>query len=673
MSKRAALWSRTVGLIGLTALQFTVGVAVASATTLIMPNRQALMGTAVVVWGNTTLANGTADSIDCGNGTVTPGPTVTDQSYIAGTCTYAAAGNFNAVITVGAETATAVIDVRDPATLSAFDLRAVKINMAIEDGLRSLYFNQFNRATTFTTNQTSWPDGNGASNYTNRSTALAVLAIQNHGHQVNGPATDIFQPVVQRGLNWLFDKLRQIDMTPCDEGGGANPCVAVPAPVNTGLAAANDGLDGYATPIFAAAIGAATASAPANVVAAGLGSANANFVAGKTYAEVLQRVVNAVSWGQSGDGAAAVNGGGWYYNLQPGGNRSDGSTMGWAMLGLENAAAAGATVPAFVKIRFATVLGNQLNTNGSMDYQVDNNPATTSSNMAKTGIGLQGLSFIGAAAADARVAAAKAYLVRNWNAQVDPIDFTCTAGTPTQTNKGCGYPMFNVFKGLRLYGINTLPGIGRPAGPGPIPADDWYADYVDNLLANQHSPTNPAGGDWSDAVAPTMGWSCCDSDQTGITAMAELILAPTAFVVPTSITLAGGGTHPLGIFATVIATLTTGAGAPAPGVTVTFAVLSGPDAGGITCLETGGNTNTTDAAGQASCTYRDTTVIGTDNVQANVGVLLSNIVAILWTAAAAGGGPAGIPTLSEWGLIIMAGLLVLVSLGALRRRKGRND
>ena len=157
MNKREALWSRTVALVGLAAvLEFTLGISVASATTLIMPNRQALMGTAIVVWGNTTLANGTADSIDCGNGTVTPGPTVTDQSYISGTCTYAAAGNFNAVITVGAESATAVIDVRDPATLSAFDLRAVKINMAIEDGLRFLYFNQYNRAATFSTNLTSW-------------------------------------------------------------------------------------------------------------------------------------------------------------------------------------------------------------------------------------------------------------------------------------------------------------------------------------------------------------------------------------------------------------------------------------------------------------------------------------------------------------------------------------
>ena len=152
--------------------------------------------------------------------------------------------------------------------------------------------------------------------------------------------------------------------------------------------------------------------------------------------------------------------------------------------------------------------------------------------------------------------------------------------------------------------------------------------------------------------------------------MAELILAPTAFVAPTSLTLAGGGTNPLGVFATVTATATTGAGAPAPGVTVTFAVLSGPDAGAITCLETGGNTNTTDAAGQARCTYKDTTVAGTDNVQASIGLLLSNIVTIIWILAAIGSS-LDIPTLSEWGLIIMAGLLGLVSLWTLRRRKDR--
>ncbi len=267
-----------VALIGLClslVLELTLGVTVASATTLIMPNREALMGQPMVVWGNTTQANGTADSIDCGNGTMIPGPTVADQSYISGTCTYAAPGTFNAKLTVGAESATAVITVSNPAP-GSFAERNTKINMAIEDGLRSLYFNQFNRATRFGTNMTSWRSSTGTDNFTNSFSALAVLAIQNHGHAVNGPATDIFQPVVQNSLNWFFDNMVTRDLTPCNEvdaGGGPamNPCVGVGAPVNTGLASPA-GDDGYATPIIAAAIGAATAAAPARTVAAGLGS-----------------------------------------------------------------------------------------------------------------------------------------------------------------------------------------------------------------------------------------------------------------------------------------------------------------------------------------------------------------------------------------------------------------
>ncbi len=341
--------------------------------------------------------------------------------------------------------------------------------------------------------------------------------------------------------------------------------------------------------------------------------------------------------------------------------------MGWALLGLENAGAAGATIPATVKTRLATTLVRQLNTDGSMDYQADGNPASDgSTNQAKTGIGLQGLAVTGAALADPRVTAAMAYLVRNWNVATDSQSFTCTSGL---FNKGCGYAMFNVFKALRLYGIQTLPGIGRAAGPGPIPADDWYADYVDNLLANQHSPTSPTGGEWSEASAPIMGWSCCESDTTGITALAELILAPTAFVVPSNITLAGGGTNPLGVYTTVIATATTAGGSPAPGATVSFAVLSGPDAGSITCSETGTNTNTTDANGQAKCTFRDTTGPGTDDVQASIGTLVSNVVLAIWIAGLAAA--TNVPTLSEWGMLVMAALLGLAGLWALRRRRDR--
>ena len=47
-----------------------IGAGTASADTRIMPTRQALLNTAVVVWGNTDQANGTAFTLDCGNGVV---------------------------------------------------------------------------------------------------------------------------------------------------------------------------------------------------------------------------------------------------------------------------------------------------------------------------------------------------------------------------------------------------------------------------------------------------------------------------------------------------------------------------------------------------------------------------------------------------------------------------
>ena len=63
------------------------------------------------------------------------------------------------------------------------------------------------------------------------------------------------------------------------------------------------------------------------------------------------------------------------------------------------------------------------------------------------------------------------------------------------TNKGCAYTMFNNFKGLKLQGIQTLPNVGRLAGPGGQPAGDWYAEilkvaFVGLLLESSVSDTN---------------------------------------------------------------------------------------------------------------------------------------------------------------------------------------
>ena len=614
----------------------------ASADTRIMPTRQALVGTPIVVWGNTTQANGTAYTLDCGNGTTFSGNlggANPERSYIFMSCTYGSANSFTATLTVGAESASTTVAVVDGSVMSPA-VRAAKINMAIEDGLRFLYSSQFNRAATFDSNMTAWNGATTASN-PNAFTALAVLALENHGHPFNG--TDIYAPVVQRGLNYLFDKLGQIDMSqPAASvdsvcGKANDPCANIPAPTNIGLAA-TDGNNGYATPIYAAAIAAAVNAGGATLVGPGIGSNNANFVAGRSYAEILQRIVQADAWGQSNN---AGNGfGGWYYSLRCG-NCSDGSTTGWQMLGLFDSQAAGAVIPAFVKTRFNNLLTTQMNTNGTWDYQA-NGFAGSAGDMTKVGISLQAMAFLGVTAPDARITATENYITRNWTNQVDGPEWSCGSGTPSANNKGCGYAMFNNFKGLKAYGVATLPGIGRPAGgstglDGTV-ADDWYADYVDNLLANQHNPTSPTDGSWTGGSAPIMQFSGYSGvTATGSTALAELILSPVAFVNPDPILFSTVGlspisaVNPIGTDHTVTAFAQSSNNQPVLGATMTFKVLTGPNANATgTCVPA---SCVTGADGKVNFTYHDNGGAGTDTIQAFIGTLGSNQVTKTWANA----------------------------------------
>jgi hypothetical protein len=281
-------------------------------------------------------------------------------------------------------------------------------------------------------------------------------------------------------------------------------------------------------------------------------------------------------------------------------------------------------------------LTTQLNTNGTWDYQVDGN-ASSGGSMTRVGVSLQALAFAGVTAPDARITAAETYITQNWTNQVGPRDFQCTSGSPSVNNKGCGYSMFNIFKGLKSYGVAALPGIGRPAGgasgqDGTI-ADDWYADYVDNLLTNQHSPNTATGGSWDQNTNPTMGWSCCESNITGITALAELILSPVAFVLPDPVLFSTVGLspanaiNPIGTDHTVTAFAQSGNNQPVPGATISF-VVTGTNAGATgTCAPA---SCVTGADGKVAFTYHDTNGGGSDTIQAFIGTLGSNKVTKLW-------------------------------------------
>lgn len=591
--------------------------AFATANVRIMPDRDALSGTPIVVWGNTNFANGTPFSMNFGDGSPVISGNVGDRTYIAFTKAYAT-GVYTAKLTVDGENETATITVFNPGALTPDNLRAIKINMAIEDGLRWLYVNQVNRATTYLTKFTSW-SGAGADSSTMSYSSLAILALENHGHHVtDDPNKDIYQTVVQRGLNFLFNGMIKIGLTNQPAG---NPCGvglgAVPDPCQ-GLG--TTGTNGYATAVMALAI--AGSNDMPRTVGAGIGAFNGNYVVGRTYGEILQRIVNTIAWGQSDPAFGPGNQGGWRYGLN---QDSDASAIGWNVLALLDAKAVGRTIPSFVASELNVVTTNTTVTPVAGQSSLKYATGWTRGSLMRAGVRLQALFFMGVPVGDARVAASRDYINAAWNAfHPNGEEFSCPGpsglgpGSPpaSANNRGCAYSMFQVFKGLKLYGISTLPNVLTR------PDKDWHKQYQDYLIANQQIPTSPGGGQWGPGQ---MWWSCCDTNVVGITALAELMLSPTALVLPSSLSLTPlTATNLFGQNHTVTAKATTAGGGVVPGATVTFTVISGPKAG-----TTG--TGTTNAQGEATFTYTNNGPnAGTDTIRASIGAVQSNTVTKEW-------------------------------------------
>lgn len=594
----------------------------ASAETLLMPNRDARTTAPVVVWGVTTQVQNAAlpCSLDFGDLTPAYNCTGVDRSYIAQAHTYANQGTYTVTLTVGLESTTTSIQVFNPALLvggvGGDNNRSLGINMAIQDGLRFLWTAQVSRASNFPASvSTSWNN----SGYPYADTSLAVLAFENQGYKItaNVAPTGIFEKyVVRRGLNFVLSQLGTVNLgvTPA----GNNPCAVYADCV--GLKPAGD--DGYTTAMVILGFAGSGALNQINTEVAG-------YTNGKTYGEVLQRLVNAMAWGQNDGGNGR---GGWYYTFNS--SVLDGSTMGWTTLALLDAAAAGATVPAWVKTEYAFGFNCALNADGSFDYNADCNPNNGAfgsiASPAKGGTGLLGSFYLGNPAPVGAilnpVATIANYIDGWWDGSGLGGNYNNCAGGGG--NKGCAYAMFNNFKGLKLQGITTLPSVGRAAGPGAQLANDWYADYQDWLVANQTSPSTIGGGNW----AP-LHFSCCADGSSLTAAMAELILSPVALVAPDPILFSSVGlspltaSNPVGTNHTVTAFAQAANNAPVPGVTIDFKVLTGPNAG-----KTG--SGTTGADGKTTFTYHDDGGAGTDTIQAFIGASLSsNKVLKIWGLA----------------------------------------
>jgi len=186
-----------------------------------------------------------------------------------------------------------------------------------------------------------------------------------------------------------------------------------------------------------------------------------------------------------------------------------------------------------------------------------------------------------------------------------------------------------------------------------------FVGDVGSSLTQPFSFTVPSGSKLVLVVTNTASAATCDYafsvNDYACEGHIEITLAPE------TATLTTGEPH------TVTATVTNN-GQPLPGALVSFKVTSGPNTGTESIPNNGecsaNNDCTTDSTGQVSWTYTSRT-IGIDTVTASVEdgtTSLSNPVEVRWL-----GRP--IPTLSEWGLIAMAGLAGIIALIALRRKK----
>ncbi len=200
----------------------------------------------------------------------------------------------------------------------------------------------------------------------------------------------------------------------------------------------------------------------------------------------------------------------------------------------------------------------------------------------------------------------------------------------------------NLLLDVRIPVCGETPDFEEAGGPGMDFMSKAYSTDVDSPVATVNFP-----GD------------------NGLTTRFHLSPPPPQFITlsPTTATNDVLTEH------TVTATVLT-SGFPDPGELVTFEVISGPNAGETSDPGSGecspNDDCTTDTSGQVSWTYTSNGIPGTDTIIASFTdvtneVIESEHVGKMWV------GP--IPTLSEWGLIAMAGVLGIAGLVFLRRKK----
>jgi len=365
-----------------------------------------------------------------------------------------------------------LVEIKDGADL------AVKVNVAIDEGLWRLHKDQERGTLWDGTPYGRWPYGGN----TVAATGASTEAFEIQGSLPNGdPDEDPYVETVQRGLNYLLSKMHSQavsqDPTYCPQGN--------PDTNGNGI-----GLVGYSDEdtfhtMYESGIALmtlASSGCPDCIAATGITD-----VVGRRYLDIAQDMVDYLAYAQS-DPYTGVNRGGWRYYGNYG--QSDNSVSQWPVIGMESAAVnfrlVGLVVPQFVKDELSLWID-------FIQNDVDGDWADGGSgymdpegwvNVAKTGGLLAEMKFVGDTSSSARVQAAANFIARNWD----------TDGEHFLANSY--YAFYSVMKGLRLLGIETIQPINDPSG------FNWYADltrgYAQYIVNDQKSDGAWYGGQWAD-------------------------------------------------------------------------------------------------------------------------------------------------------------------------------
>ena len=396
----------------------------------------------------------------------------------------------------------------------------VRINMAIDEGLWNLHTTMIRE--TFASGSPGYGQPYGywdPGYYPVAAVATAVDSFQLHGSKVNMDYNnDPYVETVQKALNYLLYNTYAfaIDAEPAGNPDTNGNGIGLVANQSNNL---YDYRQTYIGGIAMVAL--ASSGAPNRIAAVG-----GQYVYGRTYAQIVQDMVDFFAWGQVDSGSGR---GGWRYYANYSG--SDMSTTQWPPLGMlaaeENM---GSTVPQFVRdelmyfLTYAQWLGLD-NNNGGFAYADFGWPIF---NITKAAAGIIGHEFLGTPLTDPRVQKAIGFIYRHWNDTGTGWDYTQLHGN--------SYGMYGVMKAFRIPEPNISHVIEYDYINGIQTGNnfDWYytpSGQAQEGLASYIVSTQQSDGSWDDTVGPNAVYDAFSTGWRILTLLKGVTIIPPEAVI----------------------------------------------------------------------------------------------------------------------------------------------